>query len=139
MQIILSQEEIEQSIDAFVRSQINIADDQTVSIDLKAGRGETGFTSTLDIRAAEPEAPAKPAKKATRAASKPTEPVTPAEPEAEPVAEVAEPEADPVADAIPDTPEESPAAAEAEAEAAGASAEPKKSSIFQFGNKAVGA
>lgn len=52
MQITLNQDEIEQSIQDFVRSQISIADDQEVIIDLKSTRGETGMTAILDIRSA---------------------------------------------------------------------------------------
>lgn len=50
MQITLSEEEILTAIDDFVRKQVNIADDQEISIELKAGRGENGYTATLDIR-----------------------------------------------------------------------------------------
>lgn len=55
MQIILDQTEIEQAIDAYVRSQISINDDQEVVIELKAGRGDNGFSATLDIRQAQPK------------------------------------------------------------------------------------
>ncbi|MCA8869074.1 MAG: hypothetical protein KDA67_10520 [Rhodobacteraceae bacterium] len=49
MQITLNQDEILTAIENYVRSQINIADNQRSEIDLKAGRGEYGFTATLDI------------------------------------------------------------------------------------------
>lgn len=155
MQIILTQEEIEQSIEAYVREQINIADNQKVSIDLKPTRGESGMTAILDIRSMA-NTPAK--KTNTRSASKPT-PVkattveeviaktskespekesTPdlvedrsamdaAAPEEAPEASPAT-EVDEVASAIPDAPETEPA-----------EAKPTKGSIFQFGNTAVGA
>jgi hypothetical protein len=61
MQITLNQDEIELAITAYVRSQISIQDTQEISIDLRAGRGETGFSATLDIRQA--VAAATPAKK----------------------------------------------------------------------------
>jgi len=49
MQITLNQEEIEAAITAHVCGQINIAEDQHVAIDLKAGRGPEGYTAHLDI------------------------------------------------------------------------------------------
>lgn len=49
MQITLNQEEIIDAVKAYVRSQINIAPNQDIVIDLRAGRGENGFTATLDI------------------------------------------------------------------------------------------
>ena len=52
MQITLNQEEILEALDTYVRSQITISENQEISIDLKAGRGENGFTATLDIRPA---------------------------------------------------------------------------------------
>jgi hypothetical protein len=50
MQITLNEEEIKDAIDAYVRNQISVATSQRVSVDLKAGRGENGFTAILDIR-----------------------------------------------------------------------------------------
>lgn len=49
MQIILTQDEILEALEAAVRTQIAIAEGQSVSIELKAGRGENGFSATLDI------------------------------------------------------------------------------------------
>lgn len=49
MQIILTELEIRTSIEEFVRKQINVADGMEIDIELKAGRGENGFTATLDI------------------------------------------------------------------------------------------
>lgn len=49
MQITLNHEEILKALDIYVRSQINIAQDQDIIIDLKAGRGENGYSATLDI------------------------------------------------------------------------------------------
>lgn len=49
MQITLNQDEIIDAVKAYVRSQINIASNQDIVIDLRAGRGENGFTATLDI------------------------------------------------------------------------------------------
>lgn len=49
MQITLNQDEIMQALDVYVRTQINIALNQKVVIDLKAGRGENGYSATLDI------------------------------------------------------------------------------------------
>lgn len=53
MQITLNQEEIELALDAFVRSQITVSSNQKIVFDLKAGRGESGFSATLDIVPAE--------------------------------------------------------------------------------------
>jgi len=50
MQITLNHNEIIDAIDSFVRKQINIRSDQEIDIDLKAGRGDNGFSATLDIR-----------------------------------------------------------------------------------------
>lgn len=51
MQIILTQDEIFQALENYVYSQINVAEGQSIDIDMKAGRGDNGFTATLDIRA----------------------------------------------------------------------------------------
>ncbi len=50
MQITLNQEEIEMAISNYVRGQINIVDSAQIAIELRAGRGENGFTASLDIR-----------------------------------------------------------------------------------------
>jgi hypothetical protein len=55
MQIILTQDEIIKALDTYVRSQINIAQDQDIIIDLKAGRGENGYSATLDIVQSKPK------------------------------------------------------------------------------------
>ena len=79
MQIILDQNDIEVALENYVRSKISINEDQTVNIDLKAGRGDNGHSATIEIK----EVDAKPAKKASKpkpAAKKP-------EPKPEPVKE----------------------------------------------------
>lgn len=50
MQITLNQDEIIDAIIGYVHSQIAVAPNQKIEVDLKAGRGENGFTATLDIR-----------------------------------------------------------------------------------------
>ena len=50
MQITLNHEEIEDAIETHVRGAISIAPNQEVTIDLKAGRGDNGFSAILDIR-----------------------------------------------------------------------------------------
>jgi hypothetical protein len=50
MQITLNQDEIEVAIKTYVLGQLTIREDQEIMIDLRAGRGENGFTATLDIR-----------------------------------------------------------------------------------------
>lgn len=50
MQITLNQDEIIDAVVAYVHGQISVAPNQKIEVDLKAGRGENGFTATLDIR-----------------------------------------------------------------------------------------
>lgn len=52
MQITLNQDEIETAIKDYVSNQIVIAEDMEIAIDMKAGRGDNGYTATLDIRPA---------------------------------------------------------------------------------------
>lgn len=52
MQITLNQEEIHAAVEGFVRSQITIAKNQTITIDFTAGRGANGLSATLDIKPA---------------------------------------------------------------------------------------
>ena len=52
MQITLNQDEILEALEAYVRNQINLAPNMEIEIDLKAGRGENGYSATLDIRPA---------------------------------------------------------------------------------------
>lgn len=111
MQITLNQDEILSALETYVRSKINVAPNQDIEIDLKAGRGENGFTATLEIvpskskttrstsssptsPAAEPEAPAKPV------FSKAAETVT----ESSDEVEVVENEADEATDAADEKP-----------------------------------
>lgn len=132
MQIILTQEEIEEAIEGHVRSQISIAENQKVSVDLKSTRGETGFTAILDIRAPA-VTKAKPTTR-TRTASVAAvveEEAPEALPEAADIPETSPEsteEEDEVAAAIPDAPEAD--AAEGETD------EPRKGSIFNFAGKA---
>jgi len=49
MQITLNHDEIVSALQTYVRSQITVAEDQDIVIDLKAGRGDNGFSATLDI------------------------------------------------------------------------------------------
>lgn len=53
MQITLNEEEIKDAIVAYVRQQIAITDTQRIEVDLKAGRGDNGYSATLDIRPAQ--------------------------------------------------------------------------------------
>lgn len=66
MQITLNQDEIEQAIIAHVKSCINVADGTTIAVDLKAGRGDNGFSATLDIIPAALAASAMPASAAVK-------------------------------------------------------------------------
>lgn len=90
MKITLNQEEIHQAVEAYVRSQINIAQNQEVAIDFTAGRGPDGLTATLDIRTIQVAAPvvapvAVAAAQPTRRAMPARAPAAATEPAAEPV------------------------------------------------------
>jgi hypothetical protein len=54
MQITINQNEIEQAIEDFVKSQVTINDDQKITMELKATRGETGFQAVIEITAPKP-------------------------------------------------------------------------------------
>lgn len=54
--ITIDQEEIETAIQNHVRSKVSIAEGQALSIDMKAGRGDAGFTATINIGDAAPAA-----------------------------------------------------------------------------------
>lgn len=108
MQITLNQEEIELALDNFVRSRIQVSDGQDIVFDLKAGRGDNGFTATLDIV---PSATTKSKPVALR--SKPRAVETPKveepeAPEAEPMT-AEEPETEVVDESTEETVEEAPA------------------------------
>lgn len=49
MQITLNQTEIETALRRYVNDQVNIREGHEIIIDLKAGRGENGFSATIDI------------------------------------------------------------------------------------------
>lgn len=49
MQIQLNQDEITAAVEDYVRSQISIKPNQSISIDFTAGRGANGLTAALDI------------------------------------------------------------------------------------------
>ena len=49
MQITLNQTEIETALRRYVNDQVNIREGHEIVIDLKAGRGENGFSATIDI------------------------------------------------------------------------------------------
>lgn len=49
MQITLNQDEIVQALIAYVKSTGFINDGFDIKVDLKAGRGENGYTATLDV------------------------------------------------------------------------------------------
>lgn len=65
MQITLNEAEILEAIEEKVRKQINIGDNQDITIVLRAGRGPDGFTAALDITEKVSSTPAK-KKPATR-------------------------------------------------------------------------
>ena len=49
MEITLNQSEIEQAIRNYLDTQFRINEGQDISIEMKAGRGENGFTASIDI------------------------------------------------------------------------------------------
>ena len=49
MQITLNQDEILEALKDYAFRVINVAPGNDITIDLKAGRGENGYTATLDI------------------------------------------------------------------------------------------
>ena len=59
MQLILPQSELETAITEYVHGIMNIKDGNTMTIDLKAGRGLDGFTATVDIVKSGTPVPAK--------------------------------------------------------------------------------
>lgn len=52
MQITLNQDEIIDVIKGFIRSQFNIDQGRNITAELRATRGDTGFTATLDVPSA---------------------------------------------------------------------------------------
>lgn len=108
MQITLNQEEIELALDNFVRSRISVSDGQDIVFDLKAGRGDNGFTATLEIV---PSATTKPEPVTLRSKPRAVETAKveePKAPEAEPET-VEEPETEAVDESPEETVEEAPA------------------------------
>lgn len=49
MQIMLNEDEIKEAISDYVHKQVRVAEGSQMVVELKAGRGENGFTATLDI------------------------------------------------------------------------------------------
>lgn len=49
MQITLNQDEIPQAIISHVKSCINVSDTTEITVNLRTGRGDNGFSATLDI------------------------------------------------------------------------------------------
>lgn len=49
MQVTLDQTEIEAGIRLYLDTQFRINDDQEITVEMKAGRGENGFTASIDI------------------------------------------------------------------------------------------
>lgn len=49
MRITLNQEEIEEAIEKLILDQVDVPDDMRIDIDLKATRGDEGYTAEVDI------------------------------------------------------------------------------------------
>ena len=114
MQITLNQTEIETALRRYVNEQVNIREGHEVIIDLKAGRGENGFSATIDIvpadapKVSEPVTPAKPlgiAKEVVRAKPQPIQAtqIPDASESAQEAAQEAAPETATTAQAEPET------------------------------------
>lgn len=50
MQITFVQDEIEAAVIAYLHNQIALQPNQEIKVDLRAGRGENGFSATVDVR-----------------------------------------------------------------------------------------
>lgn len=140
MQITLNQAEIEDAIRSFVLGHISVTEGTDIAIDLKAGRGENGFTASLELNrstyagsnqedslperdpAAEVPIPDKTKSKKTKAPEPEAVEETSEEAPEEQAAAPAEEDPMTSADCIPDAPEEEEKAEES----------PRKPSIFQF-------
>lgn len=79
MQITINQNEIEQAIEDFVKSQVSINDDQKITMELKATRGDAGFQAVIEITAAQPVAEDAPKTRKPRATRVSTETADPNE------------------------------------------------------------
>lgn len=49
MQITITQTEIEEAIDQYIRKRVRMAEFTPLAVDLKASRGSDGFTATIDL------------------------------------------------------------------------------------------
>jgi len=73
MQITLEELEIHEAIRNYVRGQVNIAEDQQIEVDMKAGRSDSGFTATLKIsKASNAQAPVQNTKPLLQFGAKPS-------------------------------------------------------------------
>jgi len=81
MQIRLEEDEIHEAVDAYVRTQINLADNQEVSIDFTAGRGPNGLSASIQITAATSTASTTKTASAAKEPEPQVEPEVKAEPE----------------------------------------------------------
>lgn len=126
MQIILPESDINQALENFARSILVIQAGMKVTIDLKAGRGENGFTATLEIT---PEGQATPLVQPKVEAPK-SEPVTRAPKVATPIIEDKQPVA-PV-DEVVNTPVDTAIATDGDAQLGEPAPvdEPKGKSLF---------
>jgi hypothetical protein len=109
MQITLNQDEITDAVEAYVRTQIAVASNQSIAIDFTNGRSPNGLSATLDIRSSTAvKAPAKPV---TRTTAPVTEEISSPEPKASPKPKAvakAEPEGEETKDEAPAAPKASP-------------------------------
>lgn len=145
MQITLNQDEINAALEVYVRSQINIADNQEFSIDFNAGRAPNGPTATIDIRlrtAAAPVAATNTPKRTLSAvASTPTPtPKADLEPEADeaPETDAADVEMEEAPEVDDDTAQMDTADVADAEPAAAAPSKPKATSIFSKNKAASG-
>jgi len=95
MIITLNEDEIRGAVETYVRSQIAIAENQTLTVDFTAGRGPNGLSATLDIKAKPVSAAATKPSFTPRAMTAPPAPAAQpkTKPQPEPEAEAIEEEA----------------------------------------------
>lgn len=73
MQITITEDEIKEAIRNHMLNQIHVKEDMTIEIDLKATRGDAGYTALIDISPSRKTAAKAETKPAPKAADKPVE------------------------------------------------------------------
>ena len=74
MQIIFDEDDIKTALANHATSMVTVKEDMEITIDMKAGRGDNGYSATLNIQ---PKVVAAPAKAGTKTTQKPAADVSP--------------------------------------------------------------